>query len=177
MSYGFEALLGSECHNQQVLCVGPNLVPNGPGYVPGEGGQLCMGVNGARPGASTLAGDEYLTSMSFSTSHLWRNVGIVFAWWVFFVAMTIVLTSRWKEMGEGGRGLVIPREKQTKNKHIQANDEESQAVEKPQDSSESSSSDGTLANQLIRNTSIFTWKNLTYTVKTPSSDRVLLDNR
>jgi ABC-type multidrug transport system ATPase subunit len=30
--------------------------------------------------------------------------------------------------------------------------------------------------QLIRNTSVFTWKNLTYTVKTPSGDRVLLDN-
>ncbi|KAL4900240.1 P-loop containing nucleoside triphosphate hydrolase protein [Aspergillus multicolor] len=29
---------------------------------------------------------------------------------------------------------------------------------------------------LVRNTSGFTWKNLTYTVKTPSGDRVLLDN-
>ena len=176
MSYGFEALLGNEFHNTQVPCVGPNLVPNGPGYVPGEGGQSCMGVNGAQPGASTLTGDQYLASMSFSHSHLWRNVGIIFAWWVFFVAVTIVFTSRWKEMGEGGRGLLIPREKQKKNKHIQANDEESQAVEKPQASFESSSSDGSLANQLIRNTSIFTWKNLTYTVKTPSGDRVLLDN-
>lgn len=176
MSYGFEALLGNEFHNTQVPCVGPNLVPNGPGYVPGEGGQSCMGVNGAQPGASTLTGDQYLASMSFNHSHLWRNVGIIFAWWVFFVAVTIVFTSRWKEMGEGGRGLLIPREKQKKNKHIQANDEESQAVEKPQASFESSSSDGSLANQLIRNTSIFTWKNLTYTVKTPSGDRVLLDN-
>jgi hypothetical protein len=114
--------------------------------------------------------------MSFSHSHLWRNVGIIFAWWVFFVVVTIIFTSRWKEMGEGGRGLLIPREKQNKTKHIQVNDEESQAVEKPQASSESSGSDDTLANQLIRNTSIFTWKNLTYTVKTPSGDRVLLDN-
>jgi ABC-type multidrug transport system permease subunit len=176
MSYGFEALLGNEFHNKQVPCVGPNLVPTGPGYVPGEGGQSCMGVNGAQPGASTLTGDEYLASMSFSHSHLWRNLGIIFAWWAFFVAVTIVFTSRWKEMGEGGRGLLIPREKEKKNKHIQAKDEESQAVEKPQASSASSNSDGTLANQLIRNTSIFTWKNLTYTVKTPSGDRVLLDN-
>ncbi|GKZ43326.1 hypothetical protein AbraIFM66951_004058 [Aspergillus brasiliensis] len=29
---------------------------------------------------------------------------------------------------------------------------------------------------LVRNTSVFTWKNLTYTVKTPSGDRVLLDD-
>ncbi|KAG6039424.1 hypothetical protein E4U41_002666 [Claviceps citrina] len=29
---------------------------------------------------------------------------------------------------------------------------------------------------VIRNTSVFTWKNLTYTVKTPSGERLLLDN-
>lgn len=32
------------------------------------------------------------------------------------------------------------------------------------------------AADLVRNESVFTWKNLTYTVKTPSGDRVLLDN-
>lgn len=176
MAYAFEALLGNEFHDQQIPCVGPNLAPNGPGYVPDLGGQSCIGVNGARPGAVVVTGDDYLASMSFSHSHLWRNLGIILSWWVFFVALTIVFTSRWKEMGEGGRGLLIPREKQKKTQHIHVDDEESQSYEKPHASSASSGSDNTLANQLIRNTSIFTWKNLTYTVKTPSGDRVLLDN-
>jgi ATP-binding cassette subfamily G (WHITE) protein 2 (SNQ2) len=176
MAYAFEALLGNEFHAQQIPCVGPNIIPGGPGYDSGEGGQACTGVGGARPGATSVTGDDYLGHLSFSHSHVWRNFGIICAWWVFFVAVTIVFTSRWKQEGEGGRGLLIPREKQQKTKHIQAQDEESQVVEKPQHSTDSAASDDTLTNQLIRNTSIFTWKNLTYTVKTPSGDRVLLDN-
>ncbi|RAR08086.1 multidrug resistance protein CDR2 [Stemphylium lycopersici] len=176
MAYGFEALLGNEFHDQQVPCVGPNIIPNGPGYMAGEGGQACAGVGGARPGATNVSGDDYLGYLSYKHSHLWRNLGILCAWWVFFVAVTIFFTSRWKEMGEGGRGLLIPREKQKKSKHLQPADEESQAVEKPNTSSDSAKSEDTLTNQLVRNTSIFTWKNLTYTVKTPSGDRVLLDN-
>lgn len=176
MAYGFEALLGNEFHDQQVPCVGPNIIPNGPGYMTGEGGQACAGVGGARPGATSVSGDDYLGYLSYNHSHLWRNFGILCAWWIFFVAATIFFTSRWKEMGEGGRGLLIPREKQKKSKHLQPADEESQAVEKPNASSDSAKSEDTLTNQLVRNTSIFTWKNLTYTVKTPSGDRVLLDN-
>ena len=35
---------------------------------------------------------------------------------------------------------------------------------------------GSAGAKLVRNTSVFTWRNLTYTVKTPDGDRVLLDN-
>lgn len=176
MAYGFDALLGNEFHGQEIPCVGPNIIPGGLGYGSGEGGQSCAGVRGATPGTTSLTGDEYLSALSFGHSHIWRNVGIICAWWVFYVALTIVFTSRWKQMGEGGRGLLIPREQQHKVQHLLPNDEEAQAVEKPRPSSESTKSDETLTNQLIRNTSVFTWKNLTYTVKTPSGDRVLLDN-
>jgi ATP-binding cassette subfamily G (WHITE) protein 2 (SNQ2) len=176
MAYGFEALLGNEFHGQHIPCVGPNIIPSGPGYESREGGHACAGVGGARPGIGSVTGDDYLAYLSFSHSHVWRNLGIICAWWVFFVTATIVLTSRWKQMGQGGRGLLIPREKQQKTKHFQARDEESQAVEKPHPSSETAASDNTIDNQLIQNTSIFTWKHLTYTVKTSSGDRVLLDN-
>jgi ABC-type glutathione transport system ATPase component len=92
--------------------------------------------------------------------------------------MTVFFTSRWKQMGEGGRGLLIPREKQKNVSKAVVADEESQAVEKPSENSGSDSekSDATIDNQLVNNTSVFTWKNLTYTVKTPHGDRVLLDN-
>jgi ABC-type multidrug transport system permease subunit len=38
MAYGFEALLGNEFHSSIIPCIGPNLIPNGPGYTDGEGG-------------------------------------------------------------------------------------------------------------------------------------------
>lgn len=63
--------------------------------------------------------------------------------------------------------------------HNLSNDEEAQTVQDKavvNSSSTSSSDDTKVDDQLIRNTSVFTWKNLSYTVKTPSGDRVLLDN-
>jgi hypothetical protein len=53
--------------------------------------------------------------------------------------MTVFFTSRWKQMGEGGRGLPIPREKQKKVPKVVVADEESHAVEKPSENSGSDS--------------------------------------
>ena len=180
MAYGFEALLGNEFHGTEISCYGPNLIPNGVEYaMVNGGGQACAGVVGAPSGASILTGDQYLAGMSFSHNHIWRNFAVNVAWWILYAGLTIFFTSRWKQLGEGGRQLLIPRELQQRSKHLlQPIDEEAQPSEKartdPSPDSESCS-DGTDPN-LFRNKSIFTWKNLTYTVSTPHGDRVLLDN-
>ncbi|KAK1237420.1 hypothetical protein MKX08_003045 [Trichoderma sp. CBMAI-0020] len=177
MAYGFEALLGNEFHSQDIPCVGPNLVPNGPSYTEGIGGQSCAGVGGALPGATSLTGDDYLAHMSFSHRHIWRNFGINCAWWVLFVALTIFFTSRWEQLGEGGRNLLVPREQHHKSKHLfTSRDDEERATEKPPAKSGTATPDSNLGNDLVRNRSILTWKNLTYTVKTADDDLVLLDN-
>ncbi|KAF5857761.1 hypothetical protein ETB97_005292 [Aspergillus alliaceus] len=129
MACGFEALLGNEFHGRDIFCYGPNMILNGPGYIDGEGGQSCAGVIGAEPGEAGLTGDAYLAAMSFSLSHIWRNFGIICAWWVSFIALTIFFTSKWKLLGEGGRKLLIPREKQHKSKYLmQPGDEEAPAI-------------------------------------------------
>lgn len=99
------------------------------------------------------------------------------AWWVLFVVITIIATSNWKDQGGKGGYLLIPREKAKKTRHL-TSDEESQAKdEKPAVNSGSSSAQTEVVDtQLVRNTSVFTWKNLSYVVKTPSGDRTLLDN-
>jgi ABC-type multidrug transport system ATPase subunit/ABC-type multidrug transport system permease subunit len=175
MAYGFETLLANEFSGRDYACVGPYIVPNGPGYAAGEGGQSCMGVLGAQPGATSVSGDEYLNALDFSRGHMWRNFGIVCAWWVLFVGLCVFFTSRWKLMGEGGRSLLIPREKQSKASHLlQPADEETQSAEKRDSPSSPAGNDA--GEDLIRNKSIFTWKNLTYTVKTSEGDRVLLND-
>ncbi len=177
MAYGFEALLGNEFHGQEIPCVGPYIIPNGPGYTGGTGGQSCAGVGGALTGATSLTGDEYLAHMSFSHNHVWRNFGINCAWWVLFVALTTFFTSRWKQAGEGSRKLLIPREQHQKSKHLLlAKDEEMRSAGKPPAVSGSDASNRSLNKDLMRNRSIFTWKDLTYIVKTADGDRVLLDN-
>ncbi|KAK9233726.1 ABC-2 type transporter-domain-containing protein [Lipomyces kononenkoae] len=247
LAYGFQSLLANEFHHKQIPCVGTNLVPNGPGYTDPTY-QSCAGVGGAVQGEVSLTGDQYLESLRYSHTHVWRNFGIIWALWALFVAITIVATSHWRLSSENGPSLLIPREKM---KHVKAiiNDVESQANEKQINSSSVSAntalkdSDDVVDNNLvrntsklnlnymvkkpsgdpvnpsllpgdnvnimsdkesqaigkqtgsgrtsgntalkdddngddnlIRNTSVFTWKNLTYTVKTPSGDRVLLDN-
>ena len=167
-----------EFKGQIIPCVIPNLIPAGPGYT--NTNNACAGIAGAAVGANFLTGEEYLASLSYSADHLWRNFGILWAWWALFAGLTIYCTSHWKNTFTGGGSLLVPRENMKKAKTILVADEESQANEKGVNSSDSSgmvvSSEHDTSDGLIRNESVFTWKNLSYTVKTPSGPRVLLDN-
>ncbi|PNY27563.1 Brefeldin A resistance protein [Tolypocladium capitatum] len=181
MAYAFDALLSNEFHDKIIPCVGNNLIPNGPGFTDTDH-QACAGVGGAVPGQTIVSGDKYLESLSYSHAHLWRNLGIVWAWWALFVAITVWSTSRWRFSSENGPNLLIPREKaRVVGAQRRQTDEEGQATG-VEGVDESSPSEGTISDDgsgqatLVRNSSVFTWKNLCYTVKTPSGDRLLLDN-
>ncbi|EHY55704.1 hypothetical protein HRR83_007920 [Exophiala dermatitidis] len=179
LAYAFEAIMGTEFHNTIIPCVGTNLVPSGAGYTDAQY-QSCAGVGGAVVGQTYVTGDAYLASLSYHHSHVWRNFGIIWAWWALFVAITVVFTTRWKSDSERGSKLLIPRENVHLTRHL-VGDVESQAQEKQVISSDSSLKEQqptaqTGGDNLIQNSSVFTWKNLSYTVKTPHGDRQLLDN-
>ncbi|KGQ10332.1 Protein SNQ2 [Beauveria bassiana D1-5] len=182
LAYAFDALLSNEFHGKIVDCVGNNLIPSGADYA-NSTHSACAGIGGGKPGTSFILGDDYLASLSYSHAHLWRNFGIVWAWWALFVAVTVWATCRWKSPSENGPSLVIPRENSKYvTIHPNADEENLNAKEQPvstdatPSSTEEEGSSDSLQNKLVRNTSIFTWKNLSYTVKTPSGDRLLLDN-
>jgi ATP-binding cassette subfamily G (WHITE) protein 2 (SNQ2) len=197
LSYGFESLMGNEFHNKVIPCVNNNLIPNFLPQYENTDSQACSGVRGAAPGATFVNGDDYLQSLSYSHSHVWRNVGILFAWWALYVAVTIYFTIHWDNASGAGANMVIPRECQKQVAAVLP-DEESQSEKAPRlndSSSETTPTNSAVATrtpsmngdaekpsqqstdaQLVRNTSVFTWRNLTYTVKTPDGDRVLLDN-
>ena len=179
LAYAFDALMSNEFHGKVIPCVANNLIPNGPGYMVSDH-QSCAGVTGAAPGSTSLTGDEYLASLSYSHGHLWRNFGILWAFWVLFVAITVAATSRWRTSSENGPSLLIPREK-AKFAQPRAKDEEAQATESTSDTSDHGGAfkepdEAQTSQKLIRNSSIFTWKNLSYIVKTPQGDRTLLDD-
>ncbi|KAI5924436.1 ABC transporter [Camillea tinctor] len=186
LAYAFDALLSNEFHGKVIECVNTNLVPSGPGY-DSSSPVSCAGVGGAIQGRSWVSGDDYLASLSYSHDHLWRNFGIVWAWWFLFVVITIYNTSKWRSVSEGGSTLLIPREKAKEHLAHQKRDLENQIELEGRRKSDSEyrSGDETAAeapdttpksDNLVQNTSVFTWKNLSYTVKTPHGDRVLLDN-
>lgn len=179
LAYGFEALLSNEFHGKIIDCVNNNLIPNGYGYSDGAY-QSCAGVRGAVQGANFVTGEQYLSALSYSHSHVWRNFGILWAWWALFVGITIFFTSNWEPVSSKKGFLLIPRENTKKIQRLIQVDAESQAKENSQWMPSGSATPQSMDNshvdtQLIRNTSVFTWKNLTYTVKTPMGDRVLLD--
>ncbi|KAF9885458.1 hypothetical protein FE257_012894 [Aspergillus nanangensis] len=176
MAYAFQAGLTNEFHDTTMPCVGGSLIPHGDGY-DDPTYQSCAGVQGAETGATYVTGDGYLASLHYKHSQLWRNFGVVWGWWAFFVGIAILATCMWQAGGAGSNSLLIPREKM---KHFQhGRDEETQPSNNKEPHGNSPpipADDSQNDNSLVRNTSVFTWKNLVYTVKTPSGDRVLLDN-
>jgi ATP-binding cassette subfamily G (WHITE) protein 2 (SNQ2) len=172
VAYAFEALLATEFRGRHIDCVGSNLIPSGDGYSD-RAFQACSGVPGTTQGASSLTGEQYVHALSYSESHVWRNFGILWAWWVLFVAVTVVFTTLWTDSSESGSSALVPYEKQKRISH--AKDEEIQSTQS-QGLTASNAEKGAASMNLVRNTSIFTWKDLTYTVKTPTGDRVLLEN-
>ncbi|CAG8031504.1 unnamed protein product [Penicillium salamii] len=168
MAYAFEALAANEFHGKIIPCAATNLIPNGEGYL-NTSHSACSGVPGAQIGANFVTGDQYLSALSYSHTHIWRNFGIIWAFWAFNVLVTVVSTMHWNDSSESGSSLLIPYEK--RHHHTRAMDEESQSG--PQGATKSEEDNENL--NLERNSSIFSWKDLTYTVKTPTGDRVLLD--
>ncbi|PTU20673.1 hypothetical protein P175DRAFT_0458220 [Aspergillus ochraceoroseus IBT 24754] len=173
-AYAFQVALTNEFHDQTIPCVGNNLIPSGPGYEEvGSAHKSCAGVGGALPGASYVTGDQYLSSLHYKHSQLWRNFGVVWGWWGLFAVLTIIFTSFWNGGAGSGASLLIPRERLKRQQAIK--DEEAQIREKAvvKDTPGNTSLD---EGNISRNTSVFTWRNLCYTVNTPTGERLLLDN-
>ena len=180
MAYAFDALMSNEFAGKNIACAGANLIPAGSSYTNPET-QSCAGVLGATPGQTSVSGESYLAALSYGKSHVWRNVGIIWAWWALFLAVTIFFTTRWRPVSDGGSTLLIPREKAKVVDLKQQDVEGQQSTSEKQTASGSNDekaphSDTSTEKQVVRNTSVFTWKNLTYTVKTAEGDRVLLNN-
>jgi ABC-type multidrug transport system ATPase subunit len=171
VAYAFESVLSTEFFGKIIDCEGVNLIPSGARYVDAAH-QSCAGVGGAIQGQTSLTGVQYLHSLSYSHSHVWRNFGIVWAWWALFVGVTIFFTTRWKDSAETGSSQAVPYEKRRVVRNT--NDEESQSASTGPVTA--SVTGNNITESLVKNTSVFTWKGLTYTVQTPTGDRVLLDN-
>ncbi|KAG8789944.1 hypothetical protein FRC12_013096 [Ceratobasidium sp. 428] len=104
--YGFEALIVNEFHGLRGEC--SHFVPSGPGYENiGLGNQVCATV-GAMAGQSFVDGDAFVeASYGYSYNNLWRNFGIVLAFWVGFLIWFLFATERASHMAGGATQLVF----------------------------------------------------------------------
>ena len=167
MAYAFDALTSNEFHNTEIPCAGPNLIPNGPGYGPEVGGQSCVGVVGAAPGDTSVFGNSYLAALSYSHSHVWRNFGIIVAFWIFWAFMAAV---GFEVNLASGTGAKVLFDRSSRQRELVAERDPEKAVV----SSSSSSSD--YKGDVSVGETTFTFENIDYFVHHEGKEKQLLQS-
>ncbi|KAM0326619.1 hypothetical protein ACHAQA_006488 [Verticillium albo-atrum] len=158
VAYGYEALLGNEFGGRELRCSEANLVPRGPGADPDYQG---CSLPGSVLGSSTVSGDDYLeTSFDFSRSNLWRNFGIMLAFTAFFLLVNVWAVEKVRFTGSSAQSLVFAKASDPKDKK--------------ETSAEQQKADETL-DKIGDGTSVFTFKDIQYTVPYGTGHRRLLN--
>ncbi len=187
--YSFEALMANEFHGREMSCGAGTLVPSGPGYGNGtssDGSQVCA-VIGANTGSTVVSGDRYIElSYDYKFSHVWRNFGIVIAYWILFLVVAMIFTEFLKPASGGGdklmfkRGCIPDEFKKKLDNNDKEKGEESAAgtneivVEKKIASTKELSN--VFEENNTQSTEVFSWQNVDYVIPVKDGERKLLDN-
>jgi len=175
ISYSYESVLTNEFSNRVMECNPSQLVPQGPGVDPAYQG---CSLTGSELGSTSVNGARYLeSSFQFTRHHLWRNFGVVIAFTVLYLIVTVLAAEFLSFVGGGGGALVFKRSKRSKNLKKQAtkgNDEEQIGGDGAAVEGHSSGNDETF-NRLSSSDRIFTWSNVEYTVPYGNGTRKLLN--
>ncbi|EPQ25677.1 uncharacterized protein PFL1_06749 [Pseudozyma flocculosa PF-1] len=204
-SWALEALLGNEFKTRVLTCSQSDLVPSGPGYTDPQY-QTCS-IIGAEVGSSSVPGRVYLERQyGFDVGHIWRNVGIIWAFYFIFFFMTILGSNLTIREGGGSAATKIYKRGSPALKRVQvqasdkATDVESAAADLPAQASgkdiakaqpRAASVDGSrgVGDEKQRDAAKraavakiasagqpFTFQNVSYSVQVVGKDRKLLDN-
>lgn len=172
IAYGFEALMVNEFRNREFECAA--FVPRGPAYANVTANQRICAVVGAVPGSSVVQGSRYVSeSFEYEPSHLWRNLGITFAFLVGNSIIYLLAAENIQALKSKGEVLIFQRGHQAKKMMKGGNDEESGA----------SLTDGSMEQpnmeqkvNIARQNGIFQWKDVCYDIKIKGEDRRILNN-
>lgn len=177
VQYAFEALMANEFYNMGIQCETPYIVPEGPNATPSH--QSCA-IQGSTPDSLVVQGSSYIKSAyTYSRSHLWRNFGIIIGWFIFFVALTMIGMEIQKP-NKGGSSVTVFKRGQAPK----AVEEVINNARPPADleSAEKDSSSPSMKEEktdhevqdIAKNTSVFTWQNVNYTIPYKGGQRKLL---
>lgn len=104
ISYAFEAVVANEFYDNDFGCTKITTVPQGPGVL--ERHQTCL-TQGSTPGQTKINGKRYIMSnFGYTRSHLWRNLGILIGWTIFWVVITMIAMEMQKP-SEAGRSVIV----------------------------------------------------------------------
>ncbi|KAJ5899540.1 CDR ABC transporter [Penicillium taxi] len=180
VQYAFEALMANEFYNLKIQCETPFIVPSGPSASSGH--QSCA-IQGSTPDSLTVQGSDYIqAAYTYSRSHLWRNFGIIIGWFILFVGLTM-LGMELQKPNKGGSSVTVFKRGQAPKEVEDAieNKNPPADIESPEKSSRPSSSRDEEKNHqqvkdIAKNTSIFTWQSLNYTIPYKDGQKKLLQD-
>lgn len=156
-------------------CAPEQLVPQGPNVDPAYQG---CALTGASPNSNAVAGSDYLqTSFNYSRSNLWRNFGVVIAFGILYLVVTVIGTETLSFSKSGGGALIFKKSKRAKKAVKEETTDEEKVVsgESSGASSEEPGADEEALESISSSESVFTWKDVEYTVPYQGGERKLLN--
>ncbi|OCK76220.1 hypothetical protein K432DRAFT_437160 [Lepidopterella palustris CBS 459.81] len=176
VAYAFESLMTNEVHGRNFPCSSPI-----PAYANATGLTFVCSVPGSVPGQPFVSGDAWAeASYEYSYSHMWRNLGVIIAFWIFFMGTYLVFTEYNSAVSSTADLLVFRRghappsytdaEKDARSKDLEANRRSSVAL---QLADEKAMDEFAIAPQ----NEIFTWRNVCFDIPVHGGQhRRLLEN-
>ena len=184
IAYSFEAVLTNEFSGRVIDCSPEQLVPQGPGILPQYQG---CATQGAVLGSTSLTGDEYLsTTFEYHRSNLWRNFGVVIAFTVLYLLVTVLGSELFSFVGSGGGVLIFKKGAKTPTLSKPTTSD----LEKAGNSGDSSASSGQLRDardedelkrqkttpKTSESESVFTWTDVQFSVPYDGGQLKLLND-
>ena len=164
----------NEFHNLNLTCVPPQVIP--PYGNPANQG--CT-LPGATAGSTYVNGEAYLKAqLNYSYDHLWRNVAIVIAFWVFFVALTLIGLELRVSPQKGGGNVNVYKKGHVPKVDLKPGDEEAQKTGSQEvmrrEGSEDADENG--EEGLAKSKTVFTWSGVKYVINVKGGKKALLND-
>jgi ATP-binding cassette, subfamily G (WHITE), member 2, SNQ2 len=180
--YAYESVLANEFSGRTMQCSSQQLIPQGPQIRPEYQG---CALTVAKMCSTIVTGEAYIdTSFSYTKAHLWRNFGVVIAFTILYIIVTVIASEVFSFARTGGGALVFKKMKDAKQLMNMASsrvDEEKVLMGQSGstssvDNTPQAESQGDKVQDIIRSESVFTSENVEYTVPYQREGRKLLNN-
>ncbi len=136
-----------------------------------------------------MNGAQYIkVAFGYSRSHLWRNFGILIAFWMFFIVVTVYGMESAKPNAAGGAVTIFKRgqvpkkiEENIESGGMLAEDEEKGKIGESAGATTASSSEDGLKREattsgVAKNEIVFTFRDINYVIPYEGNERKLLSN-
>lgn len=172
--YAFEILIANEFHGRDFPC--SQFVPS---YADMSGTAFSCSVIGSVAGEQTVNGDRYIwENYNYTYAHVWRNLGILFAFLVGFMAIYFTACELNSSTTSTAEALVFRRGHEPaymRRGHEKSGDDVENTTAAPIKQS-TSDEEGQGMSAIQPQTDVFTWRDVIYDIEIKGEPRRLLDH-